>query len=97
MWFAGGPEYGPAGSILRGAKPGATSGALHRRRGDRVTGQAFNNPDSCKLHIPHCTEISQPMSQLGQFLRPTFSNAAAEVASTPDAKARNRSVAFWIT
>jgi hypothetical protein len=34
------------------------------------------------------------MAEMGQFLPPTFSNAAAEVASTPDAKARNRRAAF---
>jgi hypothetical protein len=34
------------------------------------------------------------MSELGQFLPPTFSNAMEELASTPDAEARNRYTPF---
>jgi hypothetical protein len=37
---------------------------------------------------------AQPMSQLGHKQPPTFSNAAAELASTPDAKAWQPPCAF---
>jgi hypothetical protein len=34
------------------------------------------------------------MSEMGQFLPPTFATAMEELASTPDAKARNRYASF---
>jgi hypothetical protein len=34
------------------------------------------------------------MSQLGQFLPPSFATGMEELASTPDAKARNRYASF---
>jgi NAD(P)-dependent dehydrogenase (short-subunit alcohol dehydrogenase family) len=46
----------------------------------------------CRLSVRESQPLAfcaaQSMSFVGQFLPPTFSNATAEVASTPDAKAR---------
>jgi hypothetical protein len=41
-----------------------------------------------------CIIFSGTMSEMGQFLPPSLPTAMAELASTPDAKARNRCAAF---
>jgi hypothetical protein len=61
--------------------------ADHQGVGDQG---AVNHEIGCALCILQSRSniLLVSTSALGQFLPPTFSNAAAEVASTPDAKAR---------
>jgi hypothetical protein len=42
----------------------------------------------------HCHLVGVMMSLKGQFLPPSSATAMEELASTPDAKARNRCAAF---
>jgi hypothetical protein len=56
-------------------------------------GPEYSSPLAQIQHGFDCCD-AQLASEMGQFLPPTFATAMEELASTPDAKARNRCAAF---